>query len=85
MSNSVGFMGMASSCSWGFVGSSIGSLVQDASLPKNKRVYEWENGQVQVSNYDSLSFNLLKSFSKEIYDIELRENKYSYFKTTNFK
>ncbi len=85
----VSFMGTTSiGCNFGFVGSSIGSLVQDASTPKNKQVYEWEKGRVQVSNCDSLSFSLLKSFAKEIYDIQLRGNKGDLdfcYKTTNNK
>jgi hypothetical protein len=83
MTYPVSFMGMASSSSWGFVGSSIGSLVQGASTPKNKQVYEWEKGQVQFSNSDTLTLNLLTSFTKEIYDIELREPRNSSFQTTN--
>lgn len=62
-------------CNFGFVGSSIGSFVQDPSKPKNKQVYDWEKGRVQVSNCDSLSLGLLKSFAEEIYEIKWRGNK----------
>ncbi len=67
MSYPVSFMGMASSSLSGTCGSSIGSLVQNASTPKNKAVYKWEKGIVQANGSDTLTLNLMKAYTNEIF------------------